>query len=188
MNILFIDTHSNILTLSLYINGTYFTEQLESQKSHSEIAIPTLEKLLEKSKSKLDNINEIYVVNGPGSFTGVRIGVTIAKTLAYSLNIPIKQISSLEAYGISDCNEFDIITVKDNKGYYIANKINNKFANFTYMKTDIFEKFIKENNYIYSTNTKLDLDKIIEYMKDIDYINPHKVNPIYIKEIDALKW
>ena len=45
------------------------------------------------------------MVNGPGSFTGIRIGITIAKVYAWSLNIPITTISSLEAMAISSENE-----------------------------------------------------------------------------------
>ena len=44
---------------------------------------------------ELKNLSLLLVVNGPGSFTGIRIGMTIAKIIAYSLNIPIKLIDSL---------------------------------------------------------------------------------------------
>ena len=58
---------------------------------------PAIKELIDEQK-----LDEIIVVNGPGSFTGVRLGVTIAKTLAYTLNIPIKTISSLEVSSISN--------------------------------------------------------------------------------------
>jgi tRNA threonylcarbamoyl adenosine modification protein YeaZ len=187
MKYLFIDTHSEDLEMALIMPDKVKTLKRMSHHSHSEIAIPTLNELLNDENILLKDIDEIIVVNGPGSFTGVRIGVTIAKTIAYSLNIKIKTITSLEAYGISDANDFDLITVPDSKGVYSARLINGKFTDFTYQKTSDFEEYVKLSGYKVSENKEIDYEKIITYLKDTEPINPHSVNPIYIKEIDALK-
>lgn len=187
MKVLFIDTHSEKVTMIIKNDGHIFKNELVSDKSHSEVVIPTLEKLLKESCIKLDELDEIIVVNGPGSFTGVRIGVTISKTLAYSLNIPIKTITSLEMYGVSANEEFDIVTVSDSKGMYSAKYNNGKFDNFNYQKKSVFEEMVENDNLKVLGSKNIDIEKVINYLKDKEVVNPHVVNPIYIKEIDALK-
>lgn len=63
---------------------------------HSELLIPSIRMCLQFSKSKIADINLIAVGNGPGRFTGVRVAVNAARTIAFSLNKPISCFSSLE--------------------------------------------------------------------------------------------
>ena len=94
---LLIDTHDKLVSYVLYNDGKVVDQvQLESNMRHSEIAMPSLIELLKKNNLEIRDIKEILVVIGPGSFTGVRIGVVIAKTTAYLLNIPIKPITSVD--------------------------------------------------------------------------------------------
>ncbi len=187
MNTLFIDTHSNIMTIAILKKEKTFELKKENMRSHSEYAVNTLKKILNDAQIELKDIDQIIVVNGPGSFTGVRIGVTIAKTIAFSLNIPIKTITSLEAYGVSDSNPYDIVTIEDSKGKYIAQKEGKQFKKFEYRKESEFKEFIDSNNVVISQNRTYDYKKIIEYLSSRENLNPHLVNPIYIKGIDALK-
>lgn len=185
MKTLFIDTHSERLDIAVIDDDKVFNKVLMANKSHSEIAIPTLQEVLNSAKLELKDIDEIIVVNGPGSFTGVRIGVTIAKTIAYSLNIKIKTVTSLEALGISESNPFDVISVKDSKGSYSARFDNNVFIDFSYRSNKDFIEYSK--SYRVSENNINNYFKIIDYMKDKDYTTPHIVNPTYIKPIEVLK-
>ena len=185
MKTLFIDTHSERLDIAVIDGDKVFNKVLMANKSHSEIAIPTLQEVLNSAKLELKDIDEIIVVNGPGSFTGVRIGVTIAKTIAYSLNIKIKTITSLEALGVSEKDLFDIICIKDSKGAYSSLYKDGSFTDYIYQSSKEFEKYTK--NYKVSENIINDYLKIIEYMKDKKSINPHSVNPVYIKTIEVLK-
>jgi len=186
MKSLIIDTHSENLFFALVKEGIVYKKNKLSIQSHSEIAIPTLIELLEETKTLIEDIQEIIVVNGPGSFTGVRIGVTIAKTLAYSLNIKIKTITSLEAYGLSAKDE-DLVLIKDTKGFYSAKKDNKNFSEFEYRKIKEFEEYINNNNFKIFEPNSIDVEKLIDYMSGKAAINPHAVNPIYIKEIDVTK-
>ncbi len=187
MNTLFIDTHSEKILLYLVLDRHIIKKEITSDKTHSENAIPLLKSLLDENNFKLNSLNQIVVINGPGSFTGVRIGVTIAKTIAFCLNIPIKTITSLEALGISSDAPFDIVTVKDSKGVYFAKKGNDKFIDFSYLNNSEFNGFIKGRNYKVLNSDQIDIIKVLEYLKNKEYTNPHKVNPVYIKGIDALK-
>lgn len=187
MNLLFIDTHSEKVVIKIKKKDEIFEEEVLSNRSHSEVLVPTLDSVLKRSGLKLQDIDEIIVVNGPGSFTGVRMGVTIAKTIAYCLNKKIKTITSLEMFGVSSEEEFDLVTVSDSKGVYSALKKGNEYTQFLYHRISEFEIYKNENNYKVLKEKKIDLEKILLYLENVEPINPHLVNPIYIKEIDALK-
>lgn len=187
MSTLFIDTHSEKVIISVMNDGHVIKKEKFSDRSHSEIAVSLLDETLRSAKLELSDIKEIIVVNGPGSFTGVRIGVTIAKTIAYSLSIPIKTLTSLEMYGVSAAEKFDIVTVSDSKGVYSARCDKGVYRDLIYQKKADFEKYVANYNFDVLENKEIDLDRILIYLADKKYIDPHVVNPIYIKEIDALK-
>jgi len=97
MKILAIDTSNHPLGVAIIdgeqVIGEYITNV---KKNHSVRAMPAIEKLMNDCDIKPNELDKIVVAKGPGSYTGVRIGVTIAKTLAWTLKIPISGISSLE--------------------------------------------------------------------------------------------
>ena len=79
-------------------DGTLLTEHLMSEgKGHFGSLMPTLDLILTASESTIRDVTCISVATGPGSFTGLRVGLSLAKGLCHALNIPIVGISSLEA-------------------------------------------------------------------------------------------
>ena len=183
---LFIDSHSTNFFVCLLKDGKVLSKKEHSGKNHSEVAISLINELLSDNGLTTTDLNGIIVVNGPGSFTGVRIGVTIAKTLAYSLNVPIKTITTLECIGISEKDKFDIIAFRDNKGVYSA-LYDGKFRDYEYRNSLDFDSYINNNNLKVSYNENIDFEKVWDYLKDKSPVNPHGANPIYVKKIDALK-
>ena len=184
---LLIDTHDKNVTLVLYKDGKVLSfKDFESNMRHSEVAMPSLIDLLTEYKLDAKDISEIIVNVGPGSFTGVRIGVVIAKTMAYLLNIPIKPVNSIEMMYYSHDKKYGIYASKEKNGYFVACITENSDIN------DIKYYSIKEYNdafmgkEVYS-DILIDFDKIYEYSKEKDAISPHLVNPLYIKQIEALK-
>jgi len=97
MKVLAIDTSNYSLGVAVIdeeqVIGEYITNL---KKNHSVRVMPAIEKLLQDCEIKPADIEKIVVAKGPGSYTGVRIGVTIAKTLAWTLNIPLVGVSSLQ--------------------------------------------------------------------------------------------
>ena len=190
MYCLFISTFDKLITIGLLKNGEVLEIiEKESSRNHSEFVMPMIKSILDNNNIDTSYLNEIIVVNGPGSFTGVRIGVTIAKTLGFTLNIPIKTIDSLLSFAVSsDSNKNKIITIPDLKGKYVGYFDNNNelLSDYMYMKNSEYEIFIKDKeNYLVNVD-KFDLNKIYNYLKNVESINPHLVNPIYVKGIDAL--
>lgn len=174
MKTLFIDTHLNDIIIILLENGKVLKKaELFDKKNNSEYMFSMIVDVIDGIK-----LDEIIVVNGPGSFTGVRLGVTIAKTLAYTLNIPIKTITSLKVMAISNgCKK---VAIDDNNGYYIATFDDNYHETADY-------KYVNKKDMVdigeYELNYKVDIEKIYSYMKDAEILNPHNVNPVYIKKI-----
>lgn len=89
MLILSIDTSCSTLGVSLTENEIVLAEcVINNKKTHSVKLMPTINYVLEASEKKISDVTLIAVVNGPGSFTGLRIGVSCAKALSYTLDIP----------------------------------------------------------------------------------------------------
>lgn len=97
MKALAIDTSNQIMGVAVIdgtaVLGEYITNL---NKNHSVRLMPAISDLMQEVGVKPNQLDRIIVAHGPGSYTGVRIGVTIAKTLAWTLNIPIVGVSSLE--------------------------------------------------------------------------------------------
>lgn len=88
--ILYIDT-SEIYTakVALEIDGVRHEKVSDSKVMKSQMVLPMIEELLRLQKLQLSDITEISVATGPGSFTGLRVGATVANTLGYLLDIPV---------------------------------------------------------------------------------------------------
>ena len=181
--ILFIDTHDELITVGLKNGEELYLKTQESEYSHSIYTMPMIESLFKDNNLNVNDLKKIIVVNGPGSFTGIRIGLSIAKTMAYALNIDINTISSLTAYLISNNNrEKRRAVIEDNKGYYISV--------FDENDNNIVPEFYSENDEYseYKTvESKLDVNKIIDYCKDMKSENPHFVKANYVKKIEVEK-
>ena len=190
MYTLFISTFDELITIGLLKNGKLIEKKEKiSNRNHSVYTVPMIEEILKNININTNYLNEIIVINGPGSFTGVRIGVTIAKTLAYTLDTPIKALTSLEAYAVSTESKINkLVAISDLKGKYIGyfSKNNEILTDYIYLSNKEYDNYIKDKEKYILKDNKLDLEKIYLYLKNKDNINPHLVNPIYIKGIEAL--
>ena len=189
---LFIDTHDTLISLALYKDGKFVDKrQKESTMHHSDYIMPMLVELLNDNNITVHDLNEILCINGPGSFTGVRLGVTIAKTLAYTLNIKIKVATSLEMYAVSSNIEGNkLAVIKDLKGAFggLFDKDNNLNGDYFYMNNPEFKEYVEKNNFEgIIVENKIDFNKIYKLFSTKQEEIPHKVNPLYIKVIEALK-
>ena len=97
MTVLAIDTSTNVMGVALMKEKQIIGEVITFiNKNHSVRLMPAIEQLMKECNVKPNELTKIAVAQGPGSYTGVRIGVTVAKTLAYTLNIPLVGVSSLK--------------------------------------------------------------------------------------------
>lgn len=199
--IFYIDTTSSVLVAGLIKNNTLIGKIEETLgKNLSTNTLYLIEKMFNKCFVDVNDIDKIVVINGPGSFTGVRIGITIAKTYAWALKKKIVTLSSLEAMSVSTkVAKYKIPYIDARRGYVFAgiyNQNNEVILENQYIKFDILlEKANKLNKpYILISNDKLsenqqeyraDILDIVNYSKNKEEINPHAVNPIYLKKTEA---
>lgn len=206
MTVLFLDTSlSNLIIGIVQDNKLLYSN---ATKLNNELSIYTLPYIDEAFKScglKPNDIDTIMIVNGPGSFTGIRIGVTVAKTWGWTLNKKIISVSSLKALALSTSNCDYIIPIIDarSESFYSAIYNSNynvimeeKYINKVDLLNEINKlngniKLISDNNFnIDNKNVnKIDLDilKVVEYYKDGQTINPHELVPNYLKKIEVEK-
>jgi tRNA threonylcarbamoyl adenosine modification protein YeaZ len=94
----------------------------EKKAMHSELATVKLEELLRQTGKSLNALTHIAVVNGPGSFTGIRVGINLARTLAYGLGLPAATFNALSVLACKHLreNERGLFALKAVQHYYYA--------------------------------------------------------------------
>lgn len=98
MTTLAIDTSNELLAVALVQDGQLVGETMTNIKEGQTARLmPAIVSLMEQARVEQDDLSKIVVGRGPGSYTGVRVGITTAKTMAWGLNIPIYPVSSLRA-------------------------------------------------------------------------------------------
>lgn len=129
MKILCIDTSSKLCGVGIFENEKLIDKiELNNGLTHSETLMPILKQILEKNSLVLKDFDLIAVDIGPGSFTGIRIGVATAKAFSDSLTIPCVGIDSLEilAYQIKEpsivCSAIDC---KNDNCYFALYELRN---------------------------------------------------------------
>ncbi len=202
MRYLYIDTSSSFLYSGIVSEGKLvasITEQMDNDLSR--ITLKKISEMFDEANLKPNDIDKIIVVNGPGSFTGIRVGITIAKTYAWGLNKDITKISSLEAMATSVNNDKVKIPLLDARRNYVYSAIydnDNVILKDCHIKLDdLFEEINKlSKDFCIITNDEIDIPyekveykpdilKIVEKYKDREKINPHVVNPDYLKLTEA---
>ena len=202
MRILYIDTSSSFLYSAIVEDNNLIASINEEYgQSLSEVALPRIVEMFEKNNLSPKDVDKIIVVNGPGSFTGVRIGITISKVYAWSCNIPITTITALEAMSLSsDNNKVHVPIINARRGY-VYTAIYDTDMNILLKPqhipfANLKEKLKEIDNYEFISNDEFDEEleltsyspnylRIIETYKDKENINPHAVNPDYLKLTEA---
>src|SRR5688572_23432106 len=95
--ILSIETSTAVCSVALHENGRLLAVmEVHQEYSHASKLGILVSELMNISETKIDKINAIAVSSGPGSYTGLRIGTSLAKGLCYSLDIPLVAVPTLE--------------------------------------------------------------------------------------------
>ena len=202
---LFFDTSSDLLKVSLIKDDKIiFDKELHTKNDHSSYLVPTIDEAFKSNNIDFKELDEIIVGNGPGSFTGTRISIAVAKTYAFSFNIPVYMISSLEEL-IYDNDGYDfyvpIIEEKKYNLYFsIFDKDKKRVMDDTYSSTEYMYKKLEEldgkillislsNKEYEKYDTVKASINALNIMKNIDVnnekVNPHLLKPNYIKKIEA---
>lgn len=203
--ILYIDTSSSYLYAAI-VSDNKVRKEIKKEYGHelSKVALPEIVSMFECLDIAPQDITKIIVVNGPGSFTGIRIGITIAKVYAWSLKVPITTITSLEAMAASSKKDLVRVPIIDaRRGFCYAaifdenEKVILEPTYITYEKLEEKLKNISKYKVISNDQEKLqmkadviesydpDFIEIVREFKNKKEINPHAVNPNYLKLTEA---
>lgn len=110
MKILALDTSNQAMSVAVMVDGRVLAEMtLNRKKTHSEQLLPTIDHLLQLSALTPEDLDRVVVADGPGSYTGLRIAVTTAKTLADTLQLELVGISSLATLAAGALRTKDLI-------------------------------------------------------------------------------
>ena len=198
---LFISTayHKLIIALIKEDSILFFAEE-NSDNTLSERAMPLVEECFLKTGINPKIINNVMVVNGPGSFTGIRIGVTISKVISWSLNKKLIQVSTLECMASTPFEEDFICPIIDARRDFVYAGVYDKNSSLILedkhiLLTELEEYLKKLNKKIcfvsydnFSFDTKkpsIDVLKIVNNHINDEGINPHILKPNYLKKTEA---
>ncbi len=159
-----------------------------AKRDHAKYMVDRVEQIIKRNKMTIDDIDQIVVGVGPGSYTGIRIAVMVAKMLGYTKNIPVYTVSSL--YFMTSGYEGKIAALIDaRRGYVFANihESGHVILDDTYVLLDDLKHdpsykkaktvFIDERHYEVSPK------HIFKHMKKVDEI--HDLVPNYLRKTEA---
>ena len=201
---LFIDTSMTNVSISIVKDGKVLSSVCEDiPNEHSKYATSYVKKVIDDASIDANDLDNILVVSGPGSFTGVRIGVTIAKTYGYLINKDIIPVSSLKSLAISSHYDGMVMSVitANRSNYYVGiydreynEVIKEQFVSRDRLieLMDEYKSYIVSNDFnvvgMYKLNkVNLDVVRIVEYYKNKDKVNYHALVPNYLKLPQAME-
>lgn len=184
---LFLDTSTKYLCIGIANNyQVIYKYQQEAIKKQSELTIPFLKKALDDCHLSLSDINEVCVTIGPGSFTGIRIGMCIAKVLSTTNNIPLKAISSLNAYANLG-NKIVVLDAKASRVYMGIYKDNVALIDECVVEIKDFSQVIENyKNFDVVLDSHLVTSKESEKIDVIENMNRISQNIKCVNDVDAL--
>ena len=165
----------------------------EAWQEQSEHMIPEIDKLLTKYQVKNEEILDVMVGIGPGSYTGVRIALTIAKTIAVALNVPVYPVSSLKILKSGNKPSICVINARSNRSYIGVFEGEKTLVSDQIMTNDEVKQYIAEHpDYVVCgassyLGIKGYISNVLEEMLSLkNFITPMKdslwLKPVYLKD------
>ena len=189
-----LDSSNTSLTVGLAKDNQMLESvSYEAWQSQSEHMVPELNNLLEKYNASRDEIKEVVVAIGPGSYTGVRIAITIAKTIAAVIDCKVYTISSLRCQKDRKNPSICVINARSGRSYVGVFEDEKVIMDDCIMTNDKVLEYIKEHpDYVVCGNAKylgidgqepdiarelLSLKSVVKPISD-----PLAIKPVYMKD------
>lgn len=194
---LFIDTALSYIRVAIFKDDKLLDSINEKcEKNMSALFDLKVEELFKRNNLELTEVNKIYTVTGPGSFTGIRVGMTFSKVLAMALNLKITPISELQVLATTKTNKLKAPMIDARRGYVYAGVYDEDCSALTEDKHILLEDFLNINKdveyisydsfeHISTTLPNIDFEKIINKNKDKKQIDHQVLTPNYLKLTEA---
>lgn len=195
MKYLVIDTSNNFINIYIINKDTILVnESVHTLKDMANTIMPLIRDCFKKTDFEIRDIDKIFVTVGPGSFTGVRVGITVAKTISWGLNIPVYPISTLQYLASINTDKNRIISIIDARrgnvfvGVYdrdlnLLDK--EKLISYSDLIINDDDIIVSYDGIYNSSIIKNDIIKLINYHLNDEDINPHHLIPNYLKKTEA---
>ncbi len=196
MRSLFIDTSSFFMFLAIIEDDHILvSKQEEILTDMASKIVPTIDSLFQKVPFEIKDIDTIFVVNGPGSFTGVRVGVTVAKTIAWALKKKVIPISSLEFLATTPVStKYCVPAIDARRGYVYAGVYDqelNVIVGNQYILLEKILPYLQDGTLVSrdhledSIEPSVDVLEIVHKHQNDAGVNPHELVPNYLKLTEA---
>ncbi len=164
--VLAIETSQSLCGVCLYFaDDNYFESNIFQKNIHAEKLFELIDSVLQSANVKVNELSSVAVSSGPGSFTGLRIGMSAAKGIAFGSSLPIVPVPTFEALALQIANHLN-----ENSEFIIANKVNVEEVYYAKFKAGI-------NNYLFLDDltiiTKSELEEKLS-ITDLDYFGNAK--------------
>lgn len=194
MATLLLDSSNTSLSVGIESNGLLLGyTSYESWQSQSEHMIPEIDKLLKKFNLSRKDISAVITSIGPGSYTGVRIALTIAKVIGLCLNVPIYPVSSLRVLKDNEKPSICLINARSNRSYFGVYEGNKVIINDCIKTNEEVLDYIKEHpsysicgnaSYLGYENKDTNIClQMVSLFKDLESVKDSLgLKPIYLKD------
>ena len=189
MNYLLINTANDELVIMISKNGEIFACNEQMVKRHNEVILPKMQELLDCANITLSDIDEFGVVIGPGSFTGIRVGIATVKAFKDVFNKPVKAVNNLDLlYHIANASgKYDLVAIEGSMNSYFVGKfaqgrLNIYERNLTLEELETIAQGKKVA--MYSNSRALEIGEVVKFDNQAfvqAFLNSksYDLNPIY---------
>lgn len=190
------DSAYKALVLGLYKDGTLIDGvSIEAFKKQSETIFVELNQLFEKTGLDYKDVDEVIITDGPGSYTGIRIAMTIAKVFCTQMHKTLKCISTMQLFAGMDESANVILDARSKRAYVAHLEKGVVVGKTQILKVDQLEDFLNEHpgtlygdGYLVNQEaTSCDFLKNFMEVPSRTIENVHALVPQYLKESDAYK-
>ena len=190
---LLLDSSNKYLSVGLVKDGKVIDKIFyEAWQRQSEMMVTEVGNILKRNNVENKDVDGVVVGVGPGSYTGVRIGVTIAKTIAYALKVKVYAKSSLSLLKHPELPTICVFNARSGRSYFGVYEGKNVIEKDTVLENDKVLEYIKSHpEYLVHGDTyQLGLESgkfdIIDNLSDFnksEEVDPFRLNPVYLKDL-----
>lgn len=195
MKCLFIDTSNSFINIYIVKDDSVLVyKKVETLRDMANTIMPLIREAFNEIDFNIKDVDKIFVTIGPGSFTGVRVGITVAKTIAWGLSIDVYPISTLEYLSSIDTKYSRIMPIIDARRENVFTSVYDNYLNkledekligYEDINKDEDTLVVSYDGVYESTISNVDIIKLINKHLDDKAINPHKLVPNYLKKTEA---